>query len=206
MQQSIELAKAVAVTAELTGTNLSETAIQVMLDDLSRYPEVQVMGALTRCRRELKGRLTIADVISRLDDGRPGVEEAWAMLPKDEQTTAVWTVEMSQAGAVVHDLLDRGDEVAARMAFKEAYAKACQAARDRGEPVSWSASLGWDKGGRESVLKAAVIAGRLTDNQAKIYLPEVDFQALLAAAPEPIRLKLTSMADRQRAEATRDWI
>lgn len=206
MQPSINLAKAVAVTAELTGTILSEVAIQVMLEDLARYPEPQVMGALTRCRRELKGRMTIADVISRLDDGRPGVEEAWAMLPKDEATTAVWTKEMSAASSVIHDLLGRGDEIAARMAFKEAYNRLCQEARDRGEAVSWSASLGWDKGGRESVLKAAVIAGRLTDNQAKIYLPEVDFKALLAAAPEPVRLKLVSMTERQQIEGMRGWI
>lgn len=197
MQPSINLAKAVAVTAELTGTNLSETAIQVMLEDLARYPEPQVMGSLTRCRRELKGRLTIADVISRLNDGRPGVEEAWAMLPKDEQTTAVWTVEMSQASAVIHDLIER-DEVAARMAFKEAYNRLCQEARDRGEPVSWSATLGWDKGGRESVLKAAVIAGRLTQEQVAIYLPHLGAQPLLASGDVHGRIK--SLADRLCAE------
>lgn len=193
MQPSINLAKAVAVTAELTGTNLSETAIQVMLEDLARYPEPQVMGSLTRCRRELKGRLTIADVISRLNDGRPGVEEAWAMLPKDEYTTAIWTVEMSQASAVIHDLIER-DEVAARMAFKEAYNRLCQDARDRGEPVSWSATLGWDKMGRESVLKAAVVAGRLSQEQVAIYLPPVDAQPLIASGDVQGRIK--ALADR----------
>lgn len=203
MQPSINLAKAVAVTAELTGTNLSETAIQVMLGDLSRYPEAQVMGALTKCRRELKGRLTIADVISRLDDGRPGVEEAWAMLPKDEYSTAVWTSEMSRASAVVHDLMARGDEVAARMAFKEAYNRLCQEARDKGERVSWSASLGWDKGGRESALKAAVVAGRLTQDQAKIYLPEIDMQVLIANAPAHIRPRLVSVAERAHKDMLR---
>ena len=193
MNPTSKLYEAVAVTLELTGTVLSEVAARIMAEDLARYPEAQVMGALTRCRRELKGRLTIADVISRLDDGRPGVEEAWAMLPKDEQTTAVWTVEMSQASAVVHDLLDRGDEVAARMAFKEAYSRACQLARDRGEPVSWSASLGWDKGGRESVLKAAVAAGRLTHDQAKIYLPDISVPMLpsMARAIDSLAEKIT---------------
>jgi hypothetical protein len=73
MKASSRLSEAVAVTLELTGTTLSEVAARMMADDLARYPEQQVMGALTRCRRELKGRLTIADVISRLDDGRPGV-------------------------------------------------------------------------------------------------------------------------------------
>lgn len=194
MNPTSKLYEAVAVTLELTGTALSEVAARIMAEDLARYPEAQVMGALTRCRRELKGRLTIADVISRLDDGRPGVEEAWAMLPKDEQTTAVWTVEMSQANAVVHDLLDRGDEVAARMAFKEAYSKACQLARDRGEPVSWSATLGWDKGGRESVLKAAVVAGRLSREQISIYLPPAEAQPLLVS--DAVQGRVKALADR----------
>ena len=194
MNPTSKLYEAVAVTLELTGTSLSEVAARIMAEDLARYPEAQVMGALTRCRRELKGRLTIADVISRLDDGRPGVEEAWAMLPKDEQTTAVWTVEMSQASAVVHDLLDRGDEVAARMAFKEAYSKACQLARDRGEPVSWSATLGWDKGGRESVLKAAVVAGRLSREQISIYLPPAEAQPLLVS--DAVQGRVKALADR----------
>lgn len=172
MQPSIDLAKAVAVTAELTGTNLSETAIQVMLDDLARYPEPQVMGALTRCRRELKGRMTIADILTRLDDGRPGAEEAWAMVPKGEADTAVWTEEMAKAMSVAHDLLDRGDDVGARMAFKELYQKLCQSARDRNIPVTWSVSLGWDVQGREPAIRAAVERGLLTSASARIYLPD----------------------------------
>jgi hypothetical protein len=195
MQPSINLAKAVAVTAELTGTNLSETAIQVMLDDLARYPEPQVMGALTRCRRELKGRMTIADVLTRLDDGRPGVEEAWSMVPKGEADTAVWTEEMAQAMGAAHPLLDSGDEVGARMAFKEVYQNLCRQARDRCTPVAWSVSLGWDKSGRESAIKAGVAAGRLTAQQAMIFIPDADLSNLLLSAPESIRQAISSPND-----------
>ncbi len=191
------LSEAVAVTAELTGTELSEIAIKVMLTDLARFPEEQVMVALTRCRREMKGRLTIADVISRLDDGRPGAEEAWAMIPKDEYTTAVWTVEMSKALGVVHELLSRKDEVAARMAFKESYNNFCQKAREDGEVVSWSATLGWDKQGRESVLRNAVVAGRITAQQAQIFLPEVDMNQLLLSAPEKVRQAFKTLEDKK---------
>src|ERR1043165_278765 len=116
------LLKAIAVTAELTGTTMSEAAASVMAEDLTRYPENQVLVALTRCRRELRGRLTIADVIQRLDDGRPGPEEAWAMIPQDEAPSVVWTQEMASAFGIALPLMD--DPVAARMAFKEAYAKA----------------------------------------------------------------------------------
>ena len=56
-----------------------------------------VLKALTRCRREVKGMLTIQDVVSRIDDGRLGVEEAWAMMPFSESQSVVWTEEMAQA-------------------------------------------------------------------------------------------------------------
>lgn len=194
MKPTSKLSEAVAVTAELTGTELSSVAVKVMLGDLARYPEDQVMGALTRCRRELKGRLTIADVLSRLEDGRPGVEEAWSMVPKGEDVTVVWTEEMAKAMAAAHPLLDCGDDVGARMAFKEVYQKLCQSARDRSIPVSWSVSLGWDKGGRESAIKEAVIAGRLTAKQATIYLPNFDENT------QPLPAQIQALADKMTVQ------
>lgn len=170
---SEELLKAIAVTAELTGTQLSAAAARVMADDLATYPEHQVMGALTRCRRELKGRLTVADVVSRLDDGRPGAEEAWAMLPKDEATTAVWTEEMTTAYGVAAPLIGE-DNVAARMAFKEAYLSAVTKARGEGRPVKWTATLGHDVHGREAVLREAVKHGRLFAEYVSALLPHRD--------------------------------
>src|SRR5689334_18833429 len=76
------LLEAIAVTCELTSTSLSEPAIRVMVNSLSEYPEPQVLGALRKCCKELKSKLTIADILTRIDDGRPGVEEAWAMLSR----------------------------------------------------------------------------------------------------------------------------
>lgn len=181
---SASLLKAIAVTAELTGTTMSESAARVMVDDLTRFPEEQVLAALTRCRREIKGRLTIADVIQRLDDGRPGVEEAWAMLPKSEGSSVVWTEEMAKAFGVACPLMD--DEIAARMAFKEAYAKALNESRNAGTPVKWSASLGHDAYGRESVLLEAAQKGRLPAAHVAKLLPHLSespaFQKLMNGA------------------------
>ena len=171
---SIKIIDAIAVTAELTGTMLSEAASRVMADDLSRYPEQQVLVALTRCRRELRGRLTIAEVLSRLDDGRPDVEEAWAMVPKSEADTVVWTAEMSIAMRNAGELLAQGDSIGARMAFKETYLKLCQKARDSQTPVSWQVSQGWDSSGREGVLVEAVKLGRLPVTHAKQFLPHIE--------------------------------
>jgi hypothetical protein len=166
-----KLLEAVAVTAELCGRVFSEPAARVFVDDLGNYPEQAVIKALARCRREVRGALTVADVVSRLDDGRPGPEEAWSMLPRDESQTVVWTDEMRQAHAVAAPLLSAGESVPARMAFKEAYLRLVADARDAGRPVDWSASLGYDERGREAALLEAVNAGRLPLARAREFAP-----------------------------------
>lgn len=168
------LLKAIAVTAELTGTELSVDAARMMAEDLAQYPEEQVLKALTKCRRELKSRMSLADVISRIDDGRPGAEEAWAMIPKDESGSVVWTAEMAEAYGICYQLINDGDTVQARMAFLEAYRDRCAKARDEGVLVSWSPSLGHDPHSREHVLLQAVEKGRLTMNHVSGLLPYRD--------------------------------
>lgn len=175
---SKKLLEAIAVTAELTGTVLSEPAARVMANDLAAYPEGMVLGALTRCRRELKGRLTIADVLTRLDDGRPRPEEAWAMIPKDEAGSVVWTDEMAAAYGVAAPLMD--SPVQARMAFLEAYRERVRIARDAGTPVRWTPSMGTDPRGREAALMAAVGAGRMSAEHATSLLPFNAPQSLIA--------------------------
>jgi hypothetical protein len=168
---STELIKAVAVTAELCGRVFSPEAAAVFVNDLSVYPEQAVIAALARCRKEVRGVLTIADVVSRIDDGRPGVEEAFAMLPKTEADSVVWTAEMSQAFGTCVSLLDAGDTVAARMAFKETYTRLVSQARDKGEPVKWYPSLGHDPRTRDAVLSEAVSKGRLSLAHAQVLSP-----------------------------------
>ena len=163
-----ELLKAVSVTAELTGTPMSETAAEVLVTELAPYPMNQVLGALKRCRKELRPRMfTMAAVLERLDDGRPGPEEGWAMLPVSEDQTVVWTTEMASAWRVALPLMQDGDMVAARMTFKETYLKLVMAARDRGDPVRWAVCLGMSKAGQEGPLIEAVRAGRITLENAK---------------------------------------
>ena len=182
---STDLIKAVAVTAELCGRVFSPEAAAVFVGDLAAYPERAVIAALARCRKEVRGLLTISDVISRIDDGRPGAEEAFAMLPKREDDSVVWTLEMSQAFGVCVGLLDAGDTVAARMAFKETYQRLVSQSRDKGEPVRWHPSLGHDPRGREAVLKDAVERGRISIEHARELVP---------ALPGPEALALISGA------------
>ena len=160
-----ELVKALVVTAEVCGTDLSDGAATMIATELATYDRAQVMGALRKCRRELKGRLTMAAIIERLDDGRPGPEEAWALMPRNEDQSVVWSDEMDAAFGVVGPMI-ADDAVAARMAFKEIYAKLVAEARDARRPVNWTPTLGLSKAGRTGVLDAAVTAGRISYRHA----------------------------------------
>lgn len=161
-----ELIKAIAVTAELTGTELSEAAARVFAEDLSGFPLPQVLGALVRCRREVKGRLSLSDVITRLEDGRPGAEEAWTMIPRNEAESVVWTDEMRSAFAAAGALLAEGDAIAARMAFKEKYSAEVQKARNEGVPAKWILSAGHDPAGRKEAITQATAKGLIAQDRA----------------------------------------
>ena len=190
--------KALAVTAKVMGTTLDEDAARMFAQDLARYPAQQVLDALTRCRREVKGRLTLADVIGRLEDGRPGVEEAWAMLPKDEYRSVVWCEEMAKAYGVCAPLLE-SDPVGARMAFKEAYSQALQLARSAGIPVKWSTSFGFDVPGRAAAIREAADRNRLSHDEANRLIEKVAPEynsARLLDGPQGIAGLLTSAVEK----------
>jgi len=171
MKPSNNLLQAVAVTAELCGRTFSEAAARVFVDDLSGFPEAAVIKALTRCRKEVRGILTIQDVVTRIDDGHPGAEEAWAIMPFCESQSVVWTREMAEAFGFAIPLLNDGEKVAARMAFKEAYTRLVGKARDEGTPIKWELTPGRDPGGREVVLRDAVERGRLRSDYVDGMLP-----------------------------------
>jgi len=115
----------------------------------------------------------IRDLLGANADNRPGVDEAWAiaLTSRDEAETIVWTTETAEAFAACRPVLDMGDEVGARMAFKDAYGRICGTAKQRGEPVRWVASVGFDKARREAVLRKAESAGLLPAPQVAALLP-----------------------------------
>lgn len=170
------LVEAVIATAEIYGRQMSRMAAEMLLEDLSGFPAEAILSALSRCRKELRTFPTVADILARIEDGRPGVEEAWAMIPKDERDSVVWTGEMSEAFGAIRVLLD-SDAVAARMAFKEAYLKLLADARATRKPAKWSVSLGFDKRGREAALRDAVVKGRLSLDYVQAVDPEFQLEA-----------------------------
>jgi hypothetical protein len=148
-------------------------------------------------------------------DNRPGADEAWAMAltARDEAATVVWTAETAQAFAACRPVLDLGDEVGARMAFRQTYDRLVAASRARGVAPRWVASLGWDMQQREATLTCAAAAGLLPAPQVAALLPppmpEDEFPDVDARqAIDRIRKLLAnavSPADKQRraAEAER---
>lgn len=173
-----DLVKAVMVTAELYGHAFTSETAKVFMADLSAYPPPAVIAALARCRKEVPRFPTISQVIERIDDGRPGPEEAWAMIPFDEGSSVVWCAEMAEAHGIARKLLP--DKIAARLAFKEAYTKLLAEARAKGVPAKWTPSLGVDKTGQAAAIEEAFRKGRITADQAQALLP--DFSAGKPAA------------------------
>lgn len=162
---SPELDKLLASVWEICGGSpLSKGGKLLLASSLDAYPPEQVVEALNRCVRELRGKITIGEITARISDGRPGANEAWAELPHSEDASVVWTEEMSQAYGVSCGLDDR---VAARMAFMETYTRLVSEARAAGKPPKWTYSPGFDESGREAALRKAVDLGRLTAGDAR---------------------------------------
>ena len=173
---AIEVVKAIAVTAELTGTQLSADSMKAMAGDLmAEYAESSILQALTRCRRELSGRLTQAAVVERInsDDGRPSANEAWgiALSAFDENATVITNEEINFAMSAARPVMNSGDEVGARMAFRDAYDRVVRQNRTAGIKPSWYPSLGHDPLLRVDAIQQAEAMGLLTTSQASAYLP-----------------------------------
>lgn len=168
-----------AGTAEVIGDQLRPTTAVFMVADLAGYALPVLERALAACRRELKGRLSLAAILERIEDGHPAPNEAWgiAIRAADEGATVVWTGQTRDGWAAAYPLVLAGDKIAARQAFLEVYTRLVKEARAAGELGSHHVSLGSDVSGRDSVLRQAVAAGQLAHEQVAEHL------ALPAPAP-----------------------
>src|SRR5438874_9680179 len=122
-QKAELLMEQLTIVAEAMAEPLTASRLQIYANDLSDLSEEQIMVACLRARRELKFFPKIAELRelvgatpgSQVDDGRPGAETAWAMCPKNDEDSVVWTEEMSEAFGIANGLLRDGDAVGARM-------------------------------------------------------------------------------------------
>lgn len=207
---SAAVIKAMGVTVQLTGAVMDDDAVMVMAHDLAHYPDEQVLAALERCRRELRPRqFCLAEVLRRIDDGHPGVEEAWAICCRldDEGETVVWTQVMQEAYQAAKPLLQERDHVAARMAFKEAYVAALDEARLYRIGPQWAVSLGMDPLRKERALIEAEARGRITQDERIELCPPDRLQIAMDEQPsgqkgaEPLRLTFDESVAARDAKA-----
>ena len=171
------LASAIIATAEAMGQEMNPGTAAMMAEDLCAYSVSVVRAALKACRLEVKGRLTMADILQRVQaaDGRPGKDEAWsiALSAGDESETVVMTAEIRQAMVAAQPILSRRDVVGARMAFNSAYERLVSAARAEANPTTWSVSLGLDPGRRVAAIESAVRMQLITQQAGTRYLADL---------------------------------
>ncbi|PIT41847.1 hypothetical protein BHC43_00290 [Snodgrassella alvi] len=169
-----KIMQAIAVTAELTGTQLSDNAMAVMAEDLLAYPLDKVLIAFERCRRELKGKLTLAAILERIDDGWQSAEEAFNALVsgwENDSISILTTHTAMQAAQSATALFNAGDKYRAGMAFKTAYERMVSEKKAKGMQPDWFVSAGVDKEQLAHVVKEATMKGLITQDYALTLLP-----------------------------------
>ena len=184
-----EFAKIVRATMMVCGGEAPETdVLRIWWASLHNYDIANVSAAFSEYAMRGKFAPKPADILGILDrllpDGRPGADEAWAMIPKDEQSSVVMTEEMAEALGIARPLLNDGDKIAARMAFKEAYTRIVGANKTAGIKPKWFPSLGIDMTGRDLVIAEAVRLGRLSANHAIGLTAPDNVQVMLENAGE----------------------
>jgi hypothetical protein len=151
-----------------------------------------------------------ADIIAKLIEqaGRPSQDEAWAIAVKgaDEAASVAWTDDIAEAWGIAIPVWKAGDEVGARMAFKDAYERITR--ERQGTAVRWWASLGHDRDARETVVRQAAASG-LLPNEAALMLQAPDSGTLkrLAANAQnrpDVREKLLTLRDKLAARSDAD--
>lgn len=151
-------------TAEIMGTELKPGAVMVMVSDLAEYEFQDVMNALTRCRKELSGRLTLKAILDILSPagGWLSANEAWsrALPAADESKTVVWTEEARKAWFVALPMVKARDNNA-RMAFIAAYEREVSNAKNAGKRPQYEVSPGDDALLRDATISQAQTEGLL---------------------------------------------
>ena len=172
--KALKILEAVAVAAELTGTELSDVAKSAIVEELAAYDLQTVLDALNRCRKELTGRLTLAAILQRLETGLPSADEAFGMLLEgwrnEDLTVVVPEIAMQAAGNGAYELFSANDKTGARMAFRESYERMA-GGLDLAAGVKWVVSRGSDRNHATQAIMEAVRKGRLKQEQAAAYLP-----------------------------------
>lgn len=178
-----KIADLIEITAEISGNPFKPQVIALMVEDLSEWEFNDIQAALNACRREVKGRLSLKDIIDRLPkkgDELPSADELWGQVLEyltDESKSFVLpemafkALESTNGG--IYELATSGDKVAARMAFKAAYERLSQGFNGK---VQYTVRLGTDKENQAAAIKTAYLENKITKDTAAAFLPDTDEQ------------------------------
>lgn len=136
-------------------------------DELQKFSLFVVRAAFDAYRQGGSDFVPTPAAISNrcmLCDGRPNVDEAWAIAinGRYESETVIWTEEIAEAFSICSKIFP--DEIGARMAFKDAYSRLVKMARSIKKPTTWTISLGWDMRKRDAIVRTALSNGLLSSS------------------------------------------
>lgn len=150
--------------------------LEMWWEALKHFPDGAVRASATRHITTSQFKPHLADIVkgcaAQLDGNWLGPDEAWALMPKSESDSAMLTDEIAQAMAAATPLLEMGDKVAARMAFKDAYMRLVEKAKIEGRMPRFFPSFGSDPATRVTMLANAVRTGQIALEYATEVLPE----------------------------------
>lgn len=166
--------------------------LEMWWEALRGFPDGAVRAAAAQHLKTSHFKPQLADIVkacaAQMDGQWIGADEAWALMPKSEQDSAMLTDEIAQAMAAASPLLAGGDKLAARMAFKDAYNRLVEKAKIEGRSPRFFPSFGADALGRVTMLGNAVQKGQITLEGAVEALPEYarDIVTMCGATKHPL--------------------
>ena len=180
-RQKFDIFQKITVANTVTQSTLDDMAIKAMVEllDNQGYEFNDIKAALNKCCIEVKGRLSLKDIIDRLPkkgDELPTADEAWGLVYDfdNDQKTIIAPAIAFEAGRCGAFNLISTDKVAARMAFKAAYDKLIP--NYSGKPIRYEISLSDDKEERRTALIQAVEDGKITKQHALKYEFDLEFK------------------------------
>lgn len=180
--------------------------LEMWWEALKNFPAGSIKASVMRHITTNHFKPQLADIVkgcaAQLDGCWLGADEAWALMPKSEHESAMLTDEIAQAMAGASSLIQGGDKVAARMAFKDAYTRLVDKAKLEGRSPRFFPSFGTDAPGRVTMLANAVRAKQISLEVATTALPEYarDIVQTCGIKNHPL-LAGPSQADKDRLKA-----
>lgn len=161
MERKNEMHDLLNLMSEYHGQEISDARKAMFALDLKGFTPKEIMAAWAAYRIKNTKFPMPKDLLEHIQDGRPSAQEAWGLIPRDEDSSVVWSDEMRLAYGACASLIAEGQTTNAFFVFKERYEEFVKNNRKNHIPPKWSPSFGRDVISRQGALTEAVEKGRL---------------------------------------------